>query len=300
MTTIGVIGAGAVGQAVGTLLVASGWCSEVMVCAARTSSADGLVTDLEDMVHVTASPVRVRRAGLQRMRTCDALVVCPRAQFTNTHRTDIRMAGLAANGAVVRDLARSFQGYEGPVVMVTNPVDVLSRLFADESGSGRVLGIGSSTDTARYRLTLADMLGVPATWISGHVIGEHGDHAVICTSSTTVHGQPVNVPVQQVRDELKARPGRITAGIGRIRSGPAGAVLTALSHTLGFTDGVMELSAPWGDVHLGIPLRYTGGQTTVCLPPLNQSETRELAAAEAKIHAAYTHLRSTLRETTAA
>ncbi|WP_445277475.1 lactate/malate family dehydrogenase [Streptomyces sp. DSM 41033] len=301
MTTIGVIGAGAVGQAVSALLVASGWCDTVLIASRHGRSADGLVTDLEDMSLVSASPVRAHRADPAQMRSCDAIVVCPRAQFTNSRTADVRMAGLHANGATVLHLAGQLSAYGGPVAMVTNPVDIMTRLFADVSGCTWVWGIGSSTDTARYRHILARMVGVPTEAVSGHVIGEHGDHAVICASSTTVYGRPVHVPAHQVREELAARPGRISAGIGRVRSGPAGATVAALAHVLGITDGVIELSAP-GDTgtYLGMPLRFTGGHPTVCLPPLDQAETTDLAAADTKLRAAYLQLTSTLKEMTPA
>lgn len=296
MTAIGVIGAGAVGQAVSTLLATSSWCDTIMVSSLHGRSADGLVTDLEDMTLVSASPVRAQRADPAQMRTCDAIVVCPRAQFTNTHTTDIRMAGLTANGFTIQRLAQDLAGYAGPVIVVTNPVDVMARLYAEVSGCSRVWGIGSSTDTARYRLILASMVGVPAHAVDGHVIGEHGDRAVICASSTTIYGRPARIHVQRVREELTARPGQIAAGIGRVRSGPAGATVAALAHVLGVTDGVVELSAPRNGTYLGIPLRFSAGRPTVCLPPLDPEETHDLAAAESKLHAAYDQLCLSLKE----
>lgn len=83
----------------------------------------------------------------------------------------------------------------------------------------------------------------------------------------------------------------INAGIGRTRCGPAGAVLTTLRLALGATDGLTELSAPYLDGWLGIPLRFTTGQPTPCLPALNSAEARRLEAAYTKLRAAYEGLR---------
>lgn len=296
MTAIGIIGAGTVGQGVGTLLVHAGWCDTVMVSSLHGRSADGLVTDLEDMSVVSASPVRAHRVDPARMKSCDAIVLCPRAAFTNDHTTDIRMAGLTANGSTTRHLAQELAGFTGPVVVVTNPVDVMTRLYAETSGSTRVWGIGSSTDTARYKLILARTLGVPTRAVHGHVIGEHGDLAVICASSTTVNGRVARIPVQAIRAEMAARPRRIAAGIGRVRSGPAAATVAALARVLGVRDGVIEMSAPRNGTYLGMPLHFSSGNPTVCLPRLGAEEKRDLAAAEAKLRAAYHHLRSTLKE----
>ncbi|MER6477698.1 lactate/malate family dehydrogenase [Streptomyces filamentosus] len=288
---IGLIGAGAVGQSVGALLVAAGWCRELLVTSGTQASARGLVTDLEDLAEVTGSHMRMAVAAPEAMGSCDAIVLSPRASFTNRSRTDVRMVGLIANGPLIVHLARQLTGYTGTAIMVTNPVDVLARVFAERSGCTRVVGIGAATDTARYRLALARHLRVPVGAVDGHVIGEHGDGVVICASTTTVHGEPVTVPVQQVRDELAARPRRISDGIGRTRLGPAGAVLDALVHSLGLADGLTTVSVRQDTgVWLGMPVHYTGGTPAMRPPTLDDSETAQLAATRQKLHAAYTRL----------
>ncbi|NEC04121.1 hypothetical protein G3I26_02470 [Streptomyces sp. SID7909] len=185
------------------------------------------------------------------------------------------------------------------VVTLGPVVPSVTRPGAEVSGSTRVWGIGSSTDTARYRLILARRMGVSTAAVRGHVIGEHGDLAVICASSTTVDGRVVPVPVQAIRAEMAARPGRIAAGIGRVRSGPAAATVAALALVLGVTDGSIELSAPRNGVYLGMPLHFSSGQPTVCLPRLDAGEMRDLAAAEATLQSTYHRLCPTLEEMSA-
>lgn len=125
----------------------------------------------------------------------------------------------------------------------------------------------------------------------GHVIGEHGDHAVVCASSTTVNGRPACVPLAEVRGELRTRPGRISKGVGRTRSGPAGAVLSALRKALGLANGTEELTARHGDDWCGIPLRFTAGQPVACLPDLDAGEDAQLSAAITELRTAYQALR---------
>ncbi|MEU2856326.1 lactate/malate family dehydrogenase [Streptomyces syringium] len=297
---IGVIGAGAVGQSVATCLTIVPWCTRILITSRTETSAGALVADLQDMQQVTGSPVRAQVAEADDLGTCDAIVLCPRATFTNTHRTDVRMAGLAANAPLVAALGRTLAGYDGVVIVVTNPVDVMAQLFAETSGARRVYGVGSNTDTARFRLILADHLHVPVDYIDGHVIGEHGDAAVICASATRVADLPATIPLRDVRAELAARPAHISAGTGRARCGPAGAVLAALRHTLGLHDGVIELSAHHEGVWSGIPIQFTGGHPTVRLPLLDPSETRLLAAARTKLRTAYATLPAHLTRRTLA
>ncbi|MDX3024974.1 lactate/malate family dehydrogenase [Streptomyces acidiscabies] len=285
---VGVIGAGAVGQSVAALLVQQRWCARVMIAARTQESAAGLVTDCEDMREITRSSGRTEHAEVAEMREAHALVVCPRAVFTNTAHCDIRMAGLAANAPLISGLARELAGYTGIVIVVTNPVDVLARVFATAVGErARVYGIGSSTDSARYRLALATHHRVPPSAVRGWVIGEHGDAAVICASSTTVNGRSVEVPLEYVRSQLAARPLRINQGIGRTRCGPAGAVLTALKKTLGISDGTEVLSVNHDGVWLGIPLQFAAGHSTVCLPDLDPDEQRQFDAAWTKLDYAF-------------
>ncbi|MEU3897662.1 NAD(P)-binding domain-containing protein [Streptomyces sp. NPDC045251] len=288
---VGVIGAGAVGQAVGGALVAAGVCGRLFVVSRAGEQAAALADDLDDMRAALGSPVRPCPAEVLELRDCAAVVVAVRAKFTNTRSTDVRMGGAQANAPVLRSLAAQFVGYRGTVLVVTNPVDLMTRLFAEESGCPRVFGIGSSLDTARYRLTLARLLDVPAAAVSGHVIGEHGEAAVVCASSTRVNGQPVPVPLQEVRDELSRRPGRINAGIGRTRCGPAGAVVSALLLALGAEDGTTELSAPYGGDWCGIPVRFTGGRPLPFLPPLDLVEARQWEASRSKLRATYPAVR---------
>ncbi|MCM1967761.1 NAD(P)-binding domain-containing protein [Streptomyces sp. G1] len=290
MTTLGIVGAGAVGQTLATAVTSAGLSESLLVNSRTGQQAQALVDDLNDLATATGSRTRATAGALTDLFACDALVITARASFTNNASTNVRLAGAAANAPVIRLLAAIMRGYRGTVVMVTNPVDLMSRLFAEFSGCSRVYGVGSNLDTARYHLALARHLDVPACAISGHVIGEHGDNAVICCSTTTVNGEPVPVPLKAVRDELRARPGRISAGIGRTRSGPSGAVLHTLRLALGHLDGTTELTAEHDGGWYGIPLRFTAGQPIPCLPPLDQTETRLLEAAARKLRSAYQQL----------
>ncbi|MGX2997394.1 lactate/malate family dehydrogenase [Streptomyces sp. JNUCC 64] len=292
---VGIIGAGAVGHTVATLITAAGWCEKLLIASGSARSAEALVTDLEDMAQVIGSPARAETADVSAMSGCDAVVICPRAKFTNTAGRDVRMAGLEANAPLIAALGRQLAGYTGTAIIVTNPVDVMTRLFTRASDAVRVYGVGSATDSARYRLALAGLLAVPVASVEGRVVGEHGDHPVVCAAATRVGGLPAAIPLRDVHAELAARPRRINAGLGRARSGPAGAVLTALTAALGLVDTVVELSVvnPDGSC-LGTPLRFTGGRPTVVPSGLDPAETRQRTDADHKTRTAYQTIRHCL------
>lgn len=231
--SVGVVGSGAVGQAVATTLIVAGFCERLIIVSRTLEQATSLAADLDDMRVALGSPTRPHAATTAELRNCHVVVIVVRARFTNTNNTDVRMGGVAANGRIIIELALALRDLDGVVMMVTNPVDLMSRLFAEVSGIHRVVGIGSNLDSARYRLILARIFDVPACAVRGSVIGEHGDTLVICASSTTVNGEAVHVPVDQVRSALLIRSGQISGGIGRNRSGPAGAALSTLRLLLG-------------------------------------------------------------------
>lgn len=242
--SVGVVGAGAVGQAVATALVAAGFCGQLSIASRTLEQGTSMAADLDDMRVALGSPTRPHAATTARLHDCQLVVIAARAQFTNTNATDVRMGGATANGPIIGDLALALRGFGGVVVMVTNPVDLMSRLFAEISGIPQVVGIGSNLDSVRYRLILSRLFDVPPSTVRGSVIGEHGDALVVCASSTTVNGGEVRVPVDQVRATLLDRSRQISSRINRTCGGPAGAVLSTVRLLLGLVDGVEELCSP--------------------------------------------------------
>lgn len=288
--TVGVVGAGAVGQAVTTALVAAGFCEQLVVVSRTLEQATSMAADLDDMRLALGSPTRPYAAMTAGLQGCQVVVIAARARFSNANSSDIRMGGVMANGPIIIDVALALRGFSGVVVMVTNPVDLMSRLFAEVSGIRRVVGIGSNLDSVRYRLSLSCLFDVPPHAIRGSVIGEHGDALVVCASSTTVNGEAMRVPVDQIRAVLLDRSRQISIGIGRTRGGPAGAVLSTLHLLMDVNEGVEELCVPYRRGWLGLPVSFTAGRFRVRPPPLDREETRCLEAAEAKLYAAYAHL----------
>src|SRR5206468_11760360 len=79
------------------------------------------------------------------------------------------------------------------LVVVSNPVDVLTYLAVQRSGLSwqRVIGLGTQLDSARFRSYLARRLQVPPTQVQALILGEHGDSMVPVWSSATVAGLPL-------------------------------------------------------------------------------------------------------------
>jgi L-lactate dehydrogenase len=178
--------------------------------------------------------------------------------------------------------------------MVSNPFDVMSRVFAEHSDTA-VLGVGSNLDSARYHTLIAHHLAVPRTAVSGSVLGEHGETAVICEHATRVYHHPVQLPLGIIRQQLRERSPRITAGMDRTQHGPAGAVLSTVRKLLGLADGHEELSATSpGGVYLGQRLRFVAGRYWNDSPEHSPSEQAALDASAHRLKILYDHVQSHL------
>ena len=186
---VGIIGTGWVGASVAISTLHSGAADELLLADARQNVAEGEAMDLAHgaLFYPSAS---VRTAAVEEMRDADAVVVAAgRGGRPNESRLDL----LRDNAAIVRDIGRTLRGGRGTIVMVTNPVDVLTHVMTDASGlpPSRVLGTGTMLDTARLKQAVSRAVKVDPRSIHAHVVGEHGDSEVVLWSGARIGGRPL-------------------------------------------------------------------------------------------------------------
>jgi L-lactate dehydrogenase len=188
-TSIGIIGMGWVGSSVAISLLHSGAANELLIHDVREGVAEGEAMDLAHGSSFYPSAI-VRSGTIEEMYDTDALVIAAGKGGTpGQTRLDL----LRDNASILRDMAQRLRGYKGLVVIVTNPVDVLTYVFTRESGLApeRVIGTGTMLDTARLRQILGRELNLDARSIHAQVVGEHGDSEVILWASASVGGMPL-------------------------------------------------------------------------------------------------------------
>jgi L-lactate dehydrogenase len=187
--SVGVIGTGWVGASVAISTLHAGFASELLLADARHEVAEGEAMDLGHgaAFYTTAT---VRAVSTDEMLATDALVVAAgRGGKPGESRLDL----LRDNARILRELGDKLRGYRGLVVVVTNPVDVLTYVLAESSGlpPERVMGTGTMLDTARLRQVLGEELRVDPHSVHAQVVGEHGDSEVVLWSSAHVGGTPL-------------------------------------------------------------------------------------------------------------
>ena len=187
--SVGILGTGWVGTSVAISVLHAGFASELVLSDMRAEVAEG---EAMDLAHGAAfyPPATVRSGDMDDLVKTDALVIAAgRGGKPNESRLDL----LRDNAAMLAKVGEQLRGYRGLVVVVTNPVDVLTLVVARSSGLPleRVLGTGTMLDTARLRQAIGQELDVAAQSVHAHVVGEHGDSEVVLWSSAQVGGLPL-------------------------------------------------------------------------------------------------------------
>jgi L-lactate dehydrogenase len=187
--SVGILGTGWVGASVAISTLHAGIASELLLCDARMDVAEGEAMDLSHgaSFYPTAGVRAVPREAL--LETGALVIAAGRGGKPGESRLDL----LRDNARILREIGESLRGYRGIVVVVTNPVDVLTWVVADASGlpPERVIGTGTMLDTARLRQSLGEELRIDPHSIHANVVGEHGDSEVVLWSTASVGGTPL-------------------------------------------------------------------------------------------------------------
>jgi len=183
------------------------------------------------------------------------------------------------------------------IVVGAGPAGSMAARFAAERGvpSNRVLGSGTTLDTARFRSLLSRHLGVDARHVHGYVLGEHGDSEVLTWSLVSVAGMPLEefcrqrtiVIDEQAKQQIDQRVRRaaysIIAGKGATYYGIGSALARIVDTILKDQRSVLTVCTPVPDV-LGVKdvtvslPHLVGGEGVLATfpPPLNQAEQKLL------------------------
>ena len=285
---VGIIGTGAVGASVAISTLHAGVAQELLLHDVREAVAEGEAMDLADGAPFYPTAI-VRSVALEDVTTVDALVI---AAGRNGRPDESRLDLLRDNVAVVRNLGARLRDFGGTVIVVSNPVDVLTFELARSSGlpPERVIGTGTMLDTARLRQSVGLALAIDPQSVHAQVVGEHGDSEVVLWSTGVAAGVPLRQwPQWSVELERDLAEGVRTAAYEIIRRkrvtnhaiGLASAAL--LRAVLRGEDRVLTVSrvqngaAGLRDVALSLPAVVgAGGATRVVTPAMSNDEQAAL------------------------
>jgi L-lactate dehydrogenase len=194
---VGVVGVGRVGAACALSVVTRGSARELVLVDLNRARAKAVATDLRygapvcpevaimdgDYTDLTGAAVVMITAGLNEKG----------GGATDRGDATGRLKLLDTNVGVYRDMIPKIVAAapEAVLLVVTDPPDPLADLTRQLAGHDRVLSTGTLLDSLRFRVHLAERLGVSANSVEALVVGEHGTSEVLLWSSARVEGVPI-------------------------------------------------------------------------------------------------------------
>ena len=184
------VGDGAVGSSYAFALVNQGIAQELGIIEIPQlfEKAVGDALDLSHALPFT-SPKKIYAAKYEDCADADLVVITAGApQKPGETRLDLVGKNLAINKSIVTQVVES--GFNGIFLVAANPVDVLTYSTWKFSGfpKERVIGSGTSLDSARFRQALAEKLNVDARSVHAYIMGEHGDSEFAVWSHANIAG----------------------------------------------------------------------------------------------------------------
>lgn len=301
---LGVVGMGWVGASVAASILHKGVASELLLNDVREELAEGEAMDLAhgSSFYPTAG---VRAASIEEMIDADAVIV---TAGKGGGPEDSRLDLLRINAAIIKGIAERLRGMRGLLVILTNPVDVMTRIAAEASELpfARVIGTGTMLDTARLRSTLGRSLAIEPRSIHAQVVGEHGDSEVVLWSGARLGGLPLRkwpgwnrtkeqaiaTEVRTAAYEIIARKGATNHAIGLVTAALLKWTLSGARRIV-TVSRVQEGAAGLRDVAISLPtIVGSEGATEVVEPEMDTAEREALEHSADVLGRAYEAMQS--------
>lgn len=291
---VGIVGSGLVGATTAYAMVMRGIGREIVLVDLKRARAEAEADDIRHAVPF-AQALTIRAGDYADLVGCRVVVM---TAGVNQRPGETRLQLLARNASVFRQIVPQILTYAPQAILVvaTNPVDINTHLTAQLAAaygvtSQRVVGSGTTLDTARFRTLLGGHLGVDAQHVHAYVIGEHGDSEVLTWSLVTVGGLPLDVYCQEMgvslddemRQQIDQRVRRaaysIIEGKGATYYGIGSALARIVDVILRDQRAILTVCTPMPtvagvhDVTIALPRLVGGDGVLATLPqPLNQAE----------------------------
>lgn len=186
------VGCGFVGSASVFALMQSGLFSEIALIDANHEKAEGEAMDISHGIPF-ASPVKIYAGDYDDVTDAAMVIISAGAgQKPGETRLDLVNKNVAIFKSVIPEIAK--RNFKGIMLVVANPVDILTQVAIKLSGlpEERVIGSGTVLDTARLRYKLGEHLAVDSRSVHAFIVGEHGDSEVVVWSSANISGVPLS------------------------------------------------------------------------------------------------------------
>jgi L-lactate dehydrogenase len=309
---IGIVGSGMVGATSAYAMVMRGVGREIVLVDMNRARAQA---EADDLLHAApfAHPLQIRAGNYADLTNARVVVI---AAGVGQRPGESRLELLGRNAEVMHAIVPNILKHapEAILIVATNPVDVMTFIvshYAQQNGvpSQRVLGTGTTLDTARFRALLGRFIGVDPQHIHGYVIGEHGDSEVLTWSLAAVGGIPLadycrfthndlcESAYMEIDEQVRKAAYHIIEGKGATYYGIGSAVARITEVILRDQRSIMTVSSQISqvgavkDVTIAMPHLLGGDGVLAALPiPLDDREQEQLEKSAAIVRSAIDQL----------
>jgi malate dehydrogenase len=188
---ISIVGSGRVGSSIAFLCVSNGL-DDVLLVNRNKEKAVGEALDIASAIPLDSKFSIHGTDDYSELSGSDVIVITASVGMYQKDRTE----NMEFQVKMIKEIAQKIKQHcpSAIILIVSNPLDVLTYFFQKESNFSRfkVIGIASSLDTSRFRYYISETLSVPQSSISNAlVLGEHGSSMVPIFSSVKVGGNPL-------------------------------------------------------------------------------------------------------------
>lgn len=189
---VALVGTGMVGMSYAYSMLNQGVCDELVLIDINRKRAEGEAMDLNHGLAFSGSHMKIYAGEYKDCTDADIVVICAGvAQKPGETRLDLLKRNASVFRSIIQPVTES--GFNGLFLVATNPVDIMTRITYEISGFNpkRVLGSGTTLDTARLRYLLGESLRVDPRNVHAYVIGEHGDSEFVPWSQAMIATKPI-------------------------------------------------------------------------------------------------------------
>lgn len=188
-----IIGAGNVGVSTAFCLINQGLCDEIALIDLNQEKAFGEVLDLSQSMEYMNRNTAVKVGTYDDCRDASIVIITASVPVHNARNDRLKM--LEPTKKVMRTIVTEIMksGFDGHLIVVSNPVDVMTYYAYKISGlpARQVIGSGTTLDTARLKYFIAQKIDVDPRSVHALVIGEHGDSEMIPWSTVRIGGKDI-------------------------------------------------------------------------------------------------------------
>lgn len=281
-----IVGCGNVGMSYAyALLNQRTYVNELVLIDINTKRLEGEVMDLNHCLTYSPSKISIKLGDYQDCKDAKIVVI---AAGSNQNPGETRMDLINKNSKIFKSIIDSVMssGFNGIFLVATNPLDVMTYLTFKYSNlpSNKVLGTGTTLDTARLRFLISEKVGVSPKDIQAYVIGEHGDSEFVPWSNASIALKSLSAYLTEeqkfkIENDVRTSAYEIINRKGATYYGIGMCLVRITNAILGDENIILSVSAydKENDVYISTPAIVNGnGVKSKIFIPLNNEETNRL------------------------